>query len=178
MRFTIRRAGRLRRTTAVVLAGAGLFISPLAAAEDEDLDKLTPAEVHQALEAELDDIFADKTPPNTEAELVADFEAVLHDAGDKGDPKESVISWQELVDEMAEVHTTVHAVVAQAVDQALEEPKPEPQPEPDEPGNTSGDTRAHSVTAPGAEPQSIGLDRIRAAYNNVLASLFSAIEKR
>lgn len=158
--------GALIRTTAVVFMGACLAFSHAALAQDDDLDKLSEQELREALAAELDDVLADKSPPETEEALVAAFETALHDEGDEGDKAESLISWSELVAEMTEAKTTVHAVVAAAVHESLEGGSDEEPEQPEGPGEEH---------AP--DEQSIGLDRIKRAYHGVLASLFATIDK-
>jgi len=107
---------RLGLSLAVILAGSGFLLS----AQDDDLDSLTPQELAQDLEYELDDLFdelgLDEDEQYEDGYLFDEIMIALSDQGD--DEQENEITLEELQEEMKEASTTLQAVVTSAVQSA------------------------------------------------------------
>lgn len=109
------RTWQLRLSLIAALAGSCLVLSA-----QHDLDDLSPQELAQALEDELDDLFdelgLDEDEEYPDQDLYNEIMIALSDQGDDDD--ESVITFAELKEEVGEARTTVEAVVLGAVQAA------------------------------------------------------------
>lgn len=106
---------RIRVSLLVVLIGSGLVLSG-----QSDLDMLSPQELAQDLEEELDDLFEElglhEDEQYMDQYLFDEIMIALSDQGDGSD--EDDITFEELEDEMTEASTTLQAVVTSAVEAA------------------------------------------------------------
>jgi hypothetical protein len=86
--------------------------------QDDDLDAFTDARLDRDLEAELDDIYEDLDPDETESldDLRDAILSALSDDGDDG--VETEISEEDLEAEMQEAGTTLQACVGRGLQQA------------------------------------------------------------
>ena len=108
---------RLRVSLVAVLIGSGLVLSG-----QSDLDMLSPQELAQDLENELDDLFDElglhEDEQYMDKYLLDEIMIALSDQGDDDD--EDDITFAELQDEMTEASTTLQSVITDAVELADE----------------------------------------------------------
>jgi hypothetical protein len=100
---------------------AALAASPfMLSAQDDDLDALSPQELAQAIEEELDDLFdelgLDEAMQYEDEYLADEIMIALSNQGDDADESEMTV--EELEEEMEEASTTLPAVVDTAVQAA------------------------------------------------------------
>ena len=106
---------RIRVSLLVVLIGSGLLLSG-----QTDLDTLSPQELAQDIEDELDDLFEElglhEDEQYMDQYLFDEIMLALSDQGDDAD--EGDITLDELDDEMTEASTTLPEVITRAVEAA------------------------------------------------------------